>query len=84
MGEVLTMAEIQSQFDSEWVLVGDPHTDESLQVQSGNVIYHSKDRDEVYRKAIELRPKRFAMLYTGTLPKDTAIVLPQPAERARA
>jgi hypothetical protein len=75
MSDVLTMAEIQSQFDSEWVLVGDPQTDESLQVQSGNVIYHSKDRDEVYRKAIELRPKRFAMLYTGTLPKDTAIVL---------
>ena len=72
MSEVLTMAEIQSQFDSEWVLVGDPHTDESLQVQSGNVFYQSKDRDEVYRKAIELRPKRFAMLYTGTLPKDTA------------
>lgn len=75
MSEVLTITEIQSQFDSEWVLVGDPHTDESLQVQGGKVIYHSKDRDEVYRKAIELRPKRFAMLYTGTLPKDTAIVL---------
>jgi hypothetical protein len=75
MSEVLTIAEIQSQFDSEWVLVEDPNTDESLQVHSGNVIYHSKDRDEVYRKAIELRPKRFAMLYTGILPKDTAIVL---------
>lgn len=84
MSEVLTLAEIQSQFDSEWVLVGDPDTDESLRVQSGNFIYHSKARDEVYRKAIELRPKRFAMLYTGTLPKDTAIALPQPAERARA
>ena len=75
MSEVLTITEIQSQFHSEWILVGDPQTDDSLQVQSGKVIYHSKDRDEVYRKAVELRPKRFAMLYTGTLPKDTAIVL---------
>ena len=75
MNEVLTITEIQSQFHSEWILVGDPQTDDSLQVQSGKVIYHSKDRDEVYRKAVELRPKRFAMLYTGTLPKDTAIVL---------
>ena len=75
MSEVLTITEIQSQFHSEWILVGDPQTDDSLQVQSGQVIYHSKDRDEVYRKAVELRPKRFAMLYTGTLPKDTAIVL---------
>ena len=75
MNDVLSIAEIESQFHSEWVLVGDPQTDDSLQVQSGEVIYHSKDRDEVYRKAIELRPKRFAMLYTGTLPKGTAVIL---------
>lgn len=75
MDDVLTIGEMESQFHSEWVLVGDPETDDSLHIQSGRVIYHSKDRDEVYRKAIELRPNRFAMLYTGTLPKDAAIVL---------
>jgi hypothetical protein len=75
MNEVLNVSEIQSQFPSEWVLVEDPVTDESLVVQSGTVLYHSKDRDEVYRKAVELRPKRFAMLYTGSIPKDTAVVL---------
>ena len=75
MHDVLTIAEIESQFESEWVLVEDPQTNEALEVQSGKVQWHSKDRDEVYRKAVELRPKRFAMLYTGTIPKDTAIVL---------
>jgi hypothetical protein len=75
MSDVLTVGEMEARFHSEWVLVGDPETDDSLHVQSGRVIWHSKDRDEVYRKAIELKPKRFAMLYTGTLPKDTAIVL---------
>lgn len=75
MSDVLTVGEIESQFHSEWVLAGDPETDDSLRMQSGKVICHSKNRDEVYRKAIELHPKRFAMLYTGTLPKDTAIVL---------
>lgn len=75
MADILTVAEIQSQFPSEWVLVENPDTNASLEVQSGTVLYHSKDRDEVYRKAIELRPKRFAMLYTGSIPKDTAIVL---------
>ena len=75
MSNILTVAEIQSQFPSEWVLVEAPSTNESLEVQGGNVLYHSKDRDEVYRKAVELRPRRFAMLYTGTIPKDTAIVL---------
>lgn len=75
MSNVLTTAEIESQFPSEWVLVEDPETNESLEVRSGKVVYHSKDRDEVYRKAVELRPKRFAMLYTGTMPAGTAIVL---------
>jgi len=75
MDDIFTIAEIESKFQSEWVLIEDPQTNESLEVKSGKVRYHSKDRDEVYRKAVELRPKRFAMLYTGTIPKDTAIVL---------
>jgi hypothetical protein len=75
MSDVLTIAEIEAQFAAEWVLVADPETNDALEVQRGTVLYHSKDRDEVYREAVRLRPKRFAMLYTGTLPKDTAVVL---------
>ena len=75
MSAVLTAAEIESQFPSEWVLVEEPATDESLEVQSCKVLFHSKDRDEVYRMAVSLRPKRFAMLYTGMMPEGTAIVL---------
>jgi len=75
MDDVLTLAEIEAQFEAEWILLEDPQTNKSLEVQGGKVRYHSKDRDEVYRKAVELRPKRFAMLYTGKIPKDTAIVL---------
>ena len=75
MNDILTIAEIQSQYDSEWVLLDDPVTDDALEIQKGKVIWHSKDRDEVYRKAIELRPKRFATLYTGKMPANTAIVL---------
>jgi hypothetical protein len=75
MDQLLTISEIRAQFQSEWILIEDPLTNAELEVQSGIVRWHSKDRDEVYRKAIELRPKRFAMIYTGTLPKDAAIVL---------
>lgn len=75
MKEVLTIAQIEAQFDSEWIFIGDPQTNEALEVQSGSVLWHSKDREEVYRKAVELRPKRSAMLYTGKMPKDTAVVL---------
>jgi hypothetical protein len=75
MPNVLTIAEIQSQFTSEWVLIEDPRTNDALAVLGGTVRCHSKDRDAVYRKAVELRPRRSAILYTGTIPKDTAIVL---------
>ena len=75
MDKVMTIAEIESQFPAEWILVEDPETDGTLDVLRGKVCYHSKDRDEVYREAVRLRPKRFAMLYTGKLPKDTAIIL---------
>jgi hypothetical protein len=75
MDEVFTAAQIEAQFDSEWVLVEAPDTDEALTVKRGKVRWHSKDRDEVYRKAVELRLARFAILYTGKIPKDAAVVL---------
>ena len=75
MERLMTIQEIQAQFDAEWVLVEDPQTNEALEVVTGKVCHHSKDRDEVYRKAVALRPKRCAILYTGEIPDDTAVVL---------
>ena len=75
MSEIMSVVEIQARFDSEWVLLEDPETSDTLEVKSGKVLWHSKDRDEVYRKARELRPKHSAILYTGKLPEGTAIVL---------
>jgi len=75
MADFLSTSEIYDRFDSEWILVDQPETDEMGEVQGGSVIAHSKDRDEVYRRAIELETKRFAILYTGELPKDAVIVL---------
>jgi hypothetical protein len=75
MDELFTAAQIETQFEAEWVLVEAPETDETLTVRRGKVRWHSKDRDEVYRKAVELRLKRFAILYTGKIPKDAAVVL---------
>ncbi len=75
MEKILNISEIYSQFVSEWVLIDDPITNDAREVLSGSVSFHSADRDEVYRKAVELRPKRFAVIYTGTIPQGTAIVL---------
>ena len=72
----MTIGEMESAFDLEWVLVGDPITDEGHNVVQGEVLHHSKDRDEGYRKGLELRPKRLAFLYLGRPRPGTAIALP--------
>lgn len=71
----MTVAEIHDRFDSEWVLLADPEVDEHLNVIRGIVICHSKDRDEIDRKAVELRLRHSAFLYTGKMPEKTAIIL---------
>ncbi len=75
MKEILSFSEIKDRFDSEWVLIGDPEINDELNVKKGVVLCHSKDRDEVYRKAREIHPNHSAILYTGKLPDDVAVVL---------
>ncbi len=75
MNEIMTLAEIKSKFESEWVLISSPVTSSDLEVERGKVVWHSKNRDEVYRKARELRLKHSAILYTGKMPADMEIVL---------
>ena len=75
MTPVLTISEIRSRFAEEWILVQDPQADAALEIRGGQVLCHSKDRDEVYREAVAMRPARFAILFTGNIPQDTAIVL---------
>ena len=75
MDQVLTMAQIEAQFDSEWVLIENPQTDVALAVRSRTARWRGKDREEVYHRAIELRPKRFAIVYTGKMREGTAMVL---------
>ena len=75
MDKMLTISEIESQFDSEWVLVEDPKTNEALEIQSGKVLYHSKNRDEFDREVLQFRPKRFAVLFTGKPQEGMEFVL---------
>ncbi len=74
MDEILTAEEITARFAPDWVLVGDPQTDEQLNLRAGKVLFHSPDRDEVYRKAKLLQPGRFAVQYLGTWPENMALI----------
>ena len=75
MGEILTMKEMESRYKNEWILIENPETDEVLQVVSGKVLWHGNDREELYRRMIELRPRHSAVWYTGTLPRNGHTVI---------
>jgi hypothetical protein len=75
MDELLPIEEIEARYAPDWVLIGEPQTGEDLSVRAGKVLFHSANRDEVYRKARELKPGRFAVRYLGTWPEDVAFVL---------
>ena len=75
MDNIMTVEEMRAQFESEWVLVENPQTNDALEVLKGKILHHSKDRDEVYRRAVALRPKRSAIVYTGEIPEDMEIAL---------
>jgi hypothetical protein len=75
MNQILPIRQINKKFKGEWVLVENPELNKDMEVVRGKVVWHSKNRDEVYEKALELRPKRPAFLFTGKLPKDMAIIL---------
>lgn len=69
--DVLSVAEINERFPSEWVLLANPQTDDYLKVLSGMLVCHSKNRDEVDRKAIGLpSPKHIAVFYTRPVVPD--------------
>lgn len=59
MGQVLTLEEIQSRFDTEWDLVEDPELNDALEVVRGKVVWHSKDRDEATSTLISAALLRF-------------------------
>lgn len=67
--------DIKSAFKDQWVLIQVEKVDESLNVVEGEVLAHSKDKDEVHKKLLQIRPKEFSIEYTGTIPEDLAVVL---------
>jgi hypothetical protein len=74
MNTRLSFKEIEKRFDAEWVLLGDVQEDKYERIKRAAVLWHSPDKEEVCRKAIELRPGKFAFLYMGEkAPKDVVL-----------
>jgi len=67
--------DIKKEFKDQWVLIEVEKVDESFNVVEGEVLAHSKDKDEVYKKLLQIRPKEFSIEYTGVVPEDLVIVM---------
>lgn len=65
MPDILSMSEIEKRYDGEWVLLDELQHGAHQSITAAHVLFHSKDRDELDRKALELRPPHCAVLYIG-------------------
>jgi hypothetical protein len=75
MNESMTIKQIKEKFNQQWVLIGDPVCAKDLKIKKGNVLAHSKKRDQLYKIAVKMKPKNFAVLYVGERPKDFLYLL---------
>ena len=53
MKKVLTMKQIETRFSGEWVLLVNPVQYRQSEIVRGELVFHSKDRSEVYREALK-------------------------------
>ncbi|MDI6793257.1 MAG: hypothetical protein QME81_10380 [bacterium] len=67
--------EMIRKYEDEWILIECKEVDENFEVVEGEVLYYSKDKNEIYEKLLELRPKNCAIEYTGKVPEDLAVML---------
>lgn len=67
--------DIKETYKDQWVLIEVKEVDRYLNVSEGEVIAHSKDKEDVVKKLLELNPRKFSIDYTGEVPEDLAVVL---------
>ncbi len=69
---VLTIEQMYETYIDEWLLIAYTVLDVHLNVLAGEVIAHSKDRDEVYAALPDLKGRSFTIEHTGLATSDVA------------
>ncbi len=65
----MKIEKVKGKYKDEWVLIKVLKIDELNIPIEGEVIFHSKNRDEVYAKMKEVKGHTYT-LYTGKIPKE--------------
>jgi hypothetical protein len=75
MKRVLTMKELEARYSGEWVLLVNPIHNEVMAPIRGELVFHSRDRDEVYKQAHRRKDAYTAIFYVGKLPEDLVVTV---------
>jgi hypothetical protein len=75
MKKILTMTQLESRYSGEWVLLVNPVQNKNSEIMRGKLVFHSKDRHEVYKEAHKRKDAHTAIFYVGKLPEDLVVVL---------
>jgi hypothetical protein len=75
MSEIMTLEEIEQNYDGQWVLIAYTETDEDLQVVKGKVIAHSANKEDIYQALADAGEQPLAIEYMGQVPEDLAFIL---------
>ena len=75
MKKVLTMKLLESRYSGEWVLLVNPVHNELMEPIRGKLVFHDKDRSEVYKEAHKRKDAHTAVFYVGKLPEDLMVAV---------
>jgi hypothetical protein len=75
MKNVFTMKQLEARYSGEWVLLVDPVHNELMEPSRRELVFHSKDRDEVYKKAHGRKDAHTAIFYVGKIPEDLVVAV---------
>jgi hypothetical protein len=69
MKKVFTMKELEARYSGEWVLLVNAVHNKLMEPIRGELVFHNRDRDEVYKEAHKRKDAHTAIFYVGKLPK---------------
>jgi len=74
----LSKEEINNKFDGEWIYAIDCEEDDAGVILGGNVVLHSRNRDDVIRAMPEFENNTETLTYfryAGKIPEEISIIL---------
>ena len=74
--DIVNIPETENKYEDEWLLFEVVESDELDQPFKGILLMHSKDREDINRKLLEIKCKSSYVTFTGPpVPEGWAVVL---------